>query len=191
MKMFKNILTLVCLMLCTASYADNAPDVLVLKLKSSSTLQKFLFEQTPLVAFQLDSVTVTVDGTEFAKYPASNVDKFYFERPEIKLVPITEAIGKSDVPVVQNISVQADEDAVSIQKPEVNPSDAMMFVFRNNNLSVSGLENGSVASIYDASGRLIYSENLSEGKMSYSTESLQAGVYIVKIGNKSYKLLKK
>lgn len=191
MKMFKNILTLVCLMLCTASYADNAPDVLVLKLKSSSTLQKFLFEQTPLVTFQLDSVTVTVDGTEFAKYPASNVDRFYFERPEIKLVPITEAIGKSDVPVVQNISVQADEDAVSIQKPEVTPSDAMMFVFRNNNLSVSGLENGSVASIYDASGRLIYSESLSEGKMSYSTEALQAGVYIVKIGNKSYKLLKK
>lgn len=191
MKMFKNILTLICLMLCSASFADNAPDVLVLKLKDSSSLQKFLFEQTPQVNIELNSVIVLVDGEEFAKYPCSNVEKFYFERQEIKLVPITEAIGKADEPVVQNISVQADEDAVAITMPESTKSDDMIFMFRDNQLSVSGLEKGAVASVYDATGRLVYSANVSDGKISYSTESLQSGVYIVKIGNKSYKLLKR
>ncbi|WP_163397699.1 T9SS type A sorting domain-containing protein [Flavobacterium fluviatile] len=57
-------------------------------------------------------------------------------------------------------------------------------------LTVTGLENNSQAGIYNISGQLITSKELSANENSIDISSYSHGVYIIKLGNKSFKFIK-
>lgn len=57
-------------------------------------------------------------------------------------------------------------------------------------LIVSGLENNHQAAIYNLSGQLIASKELSAGENSIDISSYSHGAYIIKLGNKSFKFIK-
>lgn len=64
------------------------------------------------------------------------------------------------------------------------------YVWNNNNLYFSGLRENTLINIYSFDGKLIHSERFS-GEAHVSFGNLPSGVYIVKMNNETYKILKK
>ena len=61
----------------------------------------------------------------------------------------------------------------------------------DNYLNLSGLDEGTVVSIYDAQGKLITTTTAREAKAVLSVSTLRSGVYVLKAGRQVVKFVKK
>lgn len=61
----------------------------------------------------------------------------------------------------------------------------------DNFLNLTGLDEGTVVSIYDAQGKLITTATAREAKAVFSVSTLRSGVYVLKAGRQVVKFIKK
>ena len=61
----------------------------------------------------------------------------------------------------------------------------------DNYLNLSGIDNGTVVTIYDAQGKLVATTTAREAKAVLSVSTLKSGVYMLKAGHKAVKFIKK
>lgn len=65
------------------------------------------------------------------------------------------------------------------------------FTIDANHIAANGLKNGEVLQVFSLDGKVLVNATASEdGQLSVSTEALPHGVYVVKAGKKSYKIMK-
>ena len=171
---------------CTAAGAQTInvhnTDNTVTKL-SSGEVSYIEFEET--VQGQKTSVVVEqVSGVKnvysFTDSPqiryADNVVKFTSSKNTLEL----------DADAVSKVYLSKDENA-GVESLE---ADAVHYFIADGHLAVSGLEAGSVVSLYNLDGVLLASENAgTDGKVSLSL--LQSGTVVVKANNKSFKIITK
>ena len=82
-----------------------------------------------------------------------------------------------------------DSDASGIRSIK---SDEPIYRWDGEALIFPSLVCNSTVSLYSLNGRMVFTENIKEsGEYSFSLSNLNAGVYVVKVNNITYKLIKK
>lgn len=70
-------------------------------------------------------------------------------------------------------------------------SDNVMISANHSQLSVSGMKAGTMVGVYDMNGRMVVSAKAQGENIDIDATGLQPGAYIVRVGNKAVKILKK
>lgn len=97
-----------------------------------------------------------------------------------EVVKLTMQESETDEPVLDLIETIMDEQ----------PTQDMFY--QSEKLTLSGFKAGTSVSIYNMSGQLVMMQKIGEdGCQTLSLATLNSGVYVVKCGNKSYKIHKK
>jgi hypothetical protein len=60
----------------------------------------------------------------------------------------------------------------------------------NNNVQLVGIEKGTAVEVYDLTGRQIFKDKAQSDKMEISVSKWNAGVYLVRVGGKTLRLIK-
>ena len=60
-----------------------------------------------------------------------------------------------------------------------------------NSLNLSGIDEGTVVTIYDAQGKTVATTTASQAKAVFSVSTLKSGVYVLKAGRQAVKFIKK
>lgn len=122
------------------------------------------YDTKPFVTFAPDTITVTTNGTDKQKLCFGNVKSFAF--------------GEKEASVVDNVVKTSAGTNVKI-------------AITDGNVALSGLKFGSLVAIYTLNGTIALSCKCDvNGTAHLSTSTLSNGVYVVRAGHVSYKMIK-
>lgn len=138
-----------------------------------------LMVSTNMMADEYNYLTITCSGTE-QSISLPIVQKITFEEG---YVVVTTAEGKHSYPISALDKITFTETATAI---EALPEQLENLNYKDGTLSIKG---DGMLRVYNASGALVSIANVKEGA-NVSLGSLPAGVYIVRMGNKTIKVRK-
>lgn len=153
--------------LCVPVFASNEPSQLVVKLKDN-TEKIFILANKPTITF--DTKKMYVNTTDFSA-ELSNVQEFYFK-------------------------TESTNPPTGIGAVKDNGADASSpFTFRfvdGTTVYIDGLDNFTHVTVYSLSGAKANPRiNISNGRAVVDLANQAAGVYIIKAGKQSYKIIKR
>lgn len=153
--------------LCVPVFASNEPSQLVVKLKDN-TEKIFILANKPTITF--DTKKMYVNTTDFSA-ELSNVQEFYFK-------------------------TESTNPPTGISAVKDNGADASSpFTFRfvdGTTVYIDGLDNFTHVTVYSLSGAKANPRiNISNGRAVVDLANQAAGVYIIKAGKQSYKIIKR
>ncbi len=119
-----------------------------------------------------DATTESPDG----EYPIVVSNGFVLARVNYTIVPVNGVL------TIGSIQSSADDEAISVG---IYPNPVSDF------LTISNLVPGTPVMIFDSFGRTLYSEKAKEEQMQIDLRGNDAGLYYLKAGDKSYKIIKK
>lgn len=83
------------------------------------------------------------------------------------------------------------ESLTAISAPEHAAGGHLLFSFRQGSITVTNAEAGATIQVYNAEGKCLAEQQAdAQGRCVLSTESLSRGVYVIQIGQTSYKIVK-
>jgi len=134
------------------------------------------------MAQEYNLLALKSDGTE-TSYPLSNVQKIVFESNAmtVKVKSGTDAT---------NIKRVRFSTKTGIENPKLEET---IFVFPNpvkNTLTVIGTEKGVTINLLTVSGMLLRSIIAEDSNVDINVSSLQSGLYLLQIGDKTVKFIK-
>ena len=138
-----------------------------------------LMVSTNMMADEYNYLTITCSGTE-QSISLPIVQKITFEEG---YVVVTTAEGKHSYPISALDKITFTETATAI---EALPEQLENLNYKDGTLSIKG---DGMLRVYNASGALVSIANVKVGA-NVSLGSLPAGVYIVRMGNKTIKVRK-
>lgn len=123
------------------------------------------YDAKPFVTFMPDTITVTTNGTDKQKFCFGNVKSFVFREKGASAVD--NVLPKNNVDINVKIDLACGD------------------------VAVSGLKPGSLVTIYTMNGTIARSCKCdANGNAHLSTSTLPSGVYVVRAGLVSYKMIK-
>lgn len=152
--------------LATTAMADDAPSVSVIT-AAGDTVQTATLATVEKVEFEGDSllfIATSEEASDTIKYAIKDVDKLLISAPTTTGIQSLTAAGASS-----NVTIKANGSEVS----------------------VSGLQAGTLVAVYDMNGRMAARVKAQGESVSLDATSLKSGVYVVRAGNKAVKILKK
>ena len=141
-----------------------------------------LMVSTIMMADDLNCLTISYNSSSVEDIYLPTVQRITFEE---RYVVVTTTDGKYSYPIsaLDKITFTEKTDATAI---EALPEQAEDLTFKDGRLSIKG--NGLLR-IYNTAGALVCIANVKEGA-NVSLNNLPAGVYIVRMGDKTIKLRK-
>ena len=131
----------------------------------------YAFADRPEVRISGQLFNVTAAGRTVA-YPAASIDRFTIDDHYM-----AQGVATSMDAPRENMPVADDSPRLHLTPGTVN---------------LSGLRPGSIVRVSDVSGRLAITTTAdADGSLSFSTEPLRPGVYVVSTGKATFKILKK
>ena len=126
------------------------------------------------------------------------VNYFFIQKPKVTyagdclIMSTTENTVQYSLRSLRKIEFADVDDSAIIDG--IQPSTAvkgLMFSFRQSTINVANAEAGSCVLLYDAEGKCLAEQSVDEqGRCTLSTEALPRGVYVIQIGQTSYKIVK-
>ena len=123
---------------------------------------------------------------------------FFIEKPKVTysgdclIMSTTDNIVQYSLRSLRKIEFADVDDSAIIDG--VRPSTAnkgLMFSFRQSTINVANAEAGACVLLYDSEGKCLMEQSIDkQGRCVLSTESLPKGVYVIQIGQTSYKIVK-
>ena len=123
---------------------------------------------------------------------------FFIEKPKVTylgdclIMSTTDNIVQYSLRSLRKIEFADLDDSAIIDG--VRPSTAnkeLIFSFRQSTINVANAEAGACVLLYDSEGKCLMEQSIDEqGRCELSTESLPKGVYVIQIGQTSYKIVK-
>lgn len=155
------------LALATTVKATDGPSVSIIS-ASGDTLTTATLASVEKVEFADASALVILSGTgetnDTITYARKDIDKLFFS-----------GIGTTGIKAV---NAAGGQDKVSISA-------------NRQQLTISGAKAGSLVGVYDMNGRMMLRTKAQGQSLDIDATSLQPGAYIVRVGNKAVKILKK
>lgn len=119
-----------------------------------------------------DATTESLDG----EYPIVVSKGFVLAKVNYNIVPVNGVL------TIGSIQSGAEDESISVG---IYPNPVLDI------LTISNLSPGTSVMIFDSFGRTIYSEKAEDGEMQLDLRGKDAGLYYLKAGDKSYKIIKK
>ena len=145
----------------------------------------------PFSAFADDGVTFKVIGTEgnVKEYSLEEIQRLTFQE-ETFTVMFNSNLGDEIFRYDDVQSIQFGPVSTGLENIRIDDAAGKFAIsYDGTILSISGCSDKAQLTVYDISGRPIISQNIN-GNAAISTESLNSGVYILKINNKTFKFSK-
>ena len=161
--MTKRLITLITfiLLLTAMTYAQNA----VCVIQKNGTAVNFLFEQKPTLSY-LGDCLVMKTGSETVQFSLHSLLR-------IETAQVEESTG------------------IDAAKMTTNDKDAVKFSFSDGQITLSNAKVGEQVTLCDIGGKLIGSYAVSpQGTSTIPTASLPKGVYVIRIGDIAYKIIR-
>lgn len=153
--------------LASTALADDAPSVSVIT-AAGDTAQTATLTTVEKVEFQGDSllfITTAETATDTIKYARKDVGKLLLG------IPTTSTTG-----------IRAASDGAA---------DKVAIKANGTELSVSGVKAGTLVTVYDMKGRIAARAKAQGESATINAASLNAGIYVVRTGDKAVKIVKK
>lgn len=129
--------------------------------RTNGEVEYFTFDGRPTITYQGDNL-IMVCGNQHVQYTLKGLEKIAFTT--------TEVTGIGDLQGVEGVT----------------------FNFHDDQIAIANAKAGDTVRLYDTTGRMVDSSIVdSDGRLTLSLSALTKGIYIVKMGTTSYKILRK
>lgn len=173
------IVLLAALFLNVATFATGGM-ALFIKLKSVDDPEKYSFTVRPVLTFNGDSVFIQTDSVEInTGYKQGEVEKIYFE--------VVEEVIPSP-----NADIVPETDAINDLQEEVKQKTSFEFAYDGRAVQIKGLGEAPKVAVFNMSGvRMQPRMSITPKGVTFSVAELPAGIYVIRAGDRSIKIIKK
>lgn len=146
---------------------------------TDGTLDAFLLKEKPVVTFDGEYVSIkssvmTVDSA----YMYKDVEKFYFDVVQDEIIDTTQ--------------VEPNPDAINELTEDKKPETGLEFAYDGRMVQIKGLGEAPKVAVYNMSGvRMQPRMSITSKAVTFSVAELPAGIYVVRAGDRSFKIIKK
>ena len=129
--------------------------------RTNGEVEYFTFDGRPTITYQGDNLVMAC-GNQHVQYTLKGLEKIAFTTIEVT--------GLGQIQEVEGVA----------------------FNFHDDQIVIANAKAGEVVKLYDTTGRLFDSSTVgSDGRLTLSLSALTKGIYIIKMGTTSYKILRK
>ena len=182
-------------------------DILLKDGEGEAGVSNISFEKST-VSLDLDKYKVSADGSEYIDlskkcYMFTNTGKFFSlgkDKPKLdvkdgsNLFNVTDRDGNVLAENVAEVKFMRtnDPETSAIDAPEIEGEENLTLQTPiSSQMQISGCGNATKAIIYDTNGKQVSVAPVSAGNSTVVVSELPTGVYVVKVGKKSLKFVKK